>query len=123
MTYSGLKSMIYAGLTQDDPRVKAAIAYIKSHYTLDENPGQGQRGLYYYYQTFAKAMALLGKPTVTDSSGKEHTWRKDLVAALAQRQTDSGSWVNRDDRFMEGDPHIVTSYGLLALHAARPPKV
>ncbi len=25
MTYAGLKSMIYAGLTRDDPRVKAAI--------------------------------------------------------------------------------------------------
>ena len=26
MTYSGLKSMIYAGLTKDDPRVKAAVS-------------------------------------------------------------------------------------------------
>ena len=45
MTYAGLKSMIYAGLTADDPRVKAASAYITKHYTLDENPGLGQRGL------------------------------------------------------------------------------
>jgi squalene-hopene/tetraprenyl-beta-curcumene cyclase len=119
MTYAGLKSMIYAGLTQDDPRVKAAIGYIKEHYTLDENPGQGQRGLYYYYQTFAKAMALLGQPTLVDSKGREHDWRADLVAALAKRQEANGGWVNRDDRFMEGDPNIVTSYGLLALAAAR----
>ncbi len=53
---------------------------------------------------------------------KEHNWRGDLVAALAKRQDANGSWVNRDDRFMEGDPNIVTSYGLLALHAARPRK-
>ncbi len=33
MTYAGLKSMIYAGLAADDPRVKAAIAYITKHYT------------------------------------------------------------------------------------------
>ncbi len=122
MTYAGLKSMIYAGLTQDDPRVKAAIAYIKKHYTLDENPGQGQRGLYYYYQTFAKAMEMLGQPTVVDSDGKEHNWRAELVAALAKRQAANGSWVNPDDRFMEGDPNIVTPYALLALHAARPAK-
>jgi hypothetical protein len=32
MTYAGLKSMIYAGLTQDDPRVKAALEYIKQHF-------------------------------------------------------------------------------------------
>jgi squalene-hopene/tetraprenyl-beta-curcumene cyclase len=119
MTYAGLKSMIYAGLTQDDPRVKAAIDYIKKNYTLDENPGQGQRGLYYYYQTFAKAMALLGKPTLVDAQGKEHNWRAELIAALARRQTANGSWVNRDDRFMEGDPHIVTSFALLALANAR----
>jgi squalene-hopene/tetraprenyl-beta-curcumene cyclase len=121
MTYSGLKSMIYAGLTQDDPRVKAALAYIRKHYTLDENPGQGERGLYYYYQTFARAMALLGKPTLVDGEGKEHDWRADLVAALAKRQDPNGSWVNRADSFMEGDPNIVTSYGLLALAAARRP--
>ncbi len=119
MTYAGLKSMIYAGLTQDDPRVKAALEYIRKNYTLDENPGQGQRGLYYYYQTFAKAMALLGKPTMVDANGVEHNWRAELVAALAKRQEPSGGWVNRDDRFMEGDPNIVTSFGLLALASTR----
>ena len=70
MTYAGLKSMIYAGLTPDDPRVKAALAYITKHYSVDENPGLGQRGLYYYYQTFAKALALLGKPTFVDPIGQ-----------------------------------------------------
>jgi squalene-hopene/tetraprenyl-beta-curcumene cyclase len=120
MTYAGLKSMIYAGLTQDDPRVKAAYDYITKHYTLDENPGLGQRGLYYYYQTFAKAMALVGKPTIVDSSGRKHDWRAELVAALAKRQHANGSWVNRADTFMEGDPNIVTAYGLLALTATRP---
>jgi squalene-hopene/tetraprenyl-beta-curcumene cyclase len=122
MTYAGLKSMIYAGLTQDDPRVKAAITYIKNHYTLDENPGQGRRGLYYYYQTFAKALSLLGMPTIVDAAGQSHDWRSELVAALAKRQTAAGGWANPDDRFLEGDPNIVTSYGLLALHAARPKK-
>jgi squalene-hopene/tetraprenyl-beta-curcumene cyclase len=120
MTYAGLKSMIYAGLTQDDPRVKAAQEFIRNNYTLDENPGQGQRGLYYYYHTFARAMALLGKPTLIDAKGAEHDWRAELVAALAKRQEPSGGWVNRDDRFMEGDPNIVTSFGLLALAATRP---
>ena len=45
MTYAGLKSMIYAGLSPDDPRVKAASTYIATHYTLDENPGLGEQGL------------------------------------------------------------------------------
>ncbi|MBX6312800.1 MAG: terpene cyclase/mutase family protein [Isosphaeraceae bacterium] len=119
MTYAGLKSMIYAGLTRDDPRVKAALDYIKKHYTLEENPGLGQQGLYYYYQTFAKAMALLGQPTFTDAEGKAHDWRADLIAALAKRQRPDGSWFNEVDRFMEGDPNLVTSYCLLALAYAR----
>ena len=119
MTYAGLKSMIYAGLTADDPRVKAASDYIAKHYTLDENPGLGQAGLYYYYHTFAKALAMLGKPAVTDASGRPHDWRAELTAALAKRQNPDGSWVNTADRFMEGDANLVTAYGLLALAHAR----
>jgi squalene-hopene/tetraprenyl-beta-curcumene cyclase len=119
MTYAGLKSMIYAGLTPDDPRVKAAYDYITKHYTLDENPGLGQAGLFYYYHTFAKALSLLGRPTVKDAQGREHDWRAELVEALAKRQNPDGSWVNPSDRFMEGDPNLVTAYGLLALSHAR----
>jgi squalene-hopene/tetraprenyl-beta-curcumene cyclase len=120
MTYAGFKSLIYAGLTADDPRVKAALEYIKHNYTLDENPGMGQMGLYYYYQAFAKAMAAWGRPTLTDAKGQSHDWRADVRAALARRQNADGSWVNPADRFMEGDPNLVTSYGLLALAYARP---
>ncbi len=122
MTYAGLKSMIHAGLSPDDPRVKAALAYIQQNYTLDENPGLGQAGLFYYYHTFARALALLGQPTLVDSAGVSHDWRADLSAALAKRQTADGAWVNPADRFMEGDPNLVSAYGLLALSYARPPK-
>jgi squalene-hopene/tetraprenyl-beta-curcumene cyclase len=115
MTYAGLKSMIYAGLTADDPRVKAALDYIRKHYSLDENPGLGERGLYYYYLTFAKTMAAMRRPTITDAGGQEHDWRAELHSALARRQNANGSWVNRADSFMEGDPNLVTAYGLLAI--------
>jgi len=122
MTYAGLKSMIYAGLGRDDPRVKAALTYITQHYTLDENPGLGQRGLYYYYHTFAKTMAVLGQPTVIDAAGASHDWRAELVAALSKRQQREGGWVNPVDPFMEGDPNLVTAYALLALAYTRPKK-
>ena len=42
------------------------------------------------------------------------------MAALARRQQADGSWVNSADRFMEGDPNLVTAYALLALAYARP---
>lgn len=122
MTYAGLKSMIHAGLTPDDPRVKAALKYIGEHYTLEENPGLGQVGLYYYYQVFAKAMTQLGQETFTDAKGVAHDWKAELVAALAKRQAENGSWVNTADRFMEGDANLVTAYGLLALAQVRPAK-
>jgi squalene-hopene/tetraprenyl-beta-curcumene cyclase len=119
MTYAGLKSMIYAGLSKDDPRVQAALRFIKANYSLDENPGMGQMGLYYYYHTFAKTMAALGQDTLTDASGASHDWRAELTAALAKRQNPDGSWVNSADRFMEGDPNLVTAYALLAIAQAR----
>ncbi len=115
MTYAGLKSMIYAGLTKDDPRVESALKYIREHYTLDENPGLGQQGLFYYYQTFAKTLSVLKVDSVVDGKGTAHDWRQDLVAALAKRQAKDGSWVNPADRFMEGDPNLVTAYSLIAL--------
>jgi squalene-hopene/tetraprenyl-beta-curcumene cyclase len=119
MTYAGLKSMIYAGLSREDPRVKAALEYITRNYTLDENPGLGQQGLYYYYHTFAKTMSVLEMPTITDAAGVSHDWHSELIAALAKRQQPEGGWVNRADRFMEGDPNLVTAYALLALAYAR----
>jgi squalene-hopene/tetraprenyl-beta-curcumene cyclase len=119
MTYAGLKSMIYAGLKADDPRVKAAIAWIQKHYTLDENPGLGNAGLYYYYQTFSRALAAAGAERFEDAAGAKHDWRAELVKQLAAKQKPDGSWVNENARWMEGNPNLVTAYALLALSSSR----
>jgi len=115
MTYAGLKSMIYAGVKPDDPRVQAALGWLKKHYDLDSNPGMGTAGLYYYYQTFAKALSALGQDTFVDEKGVAHDWRKELVDSLASRQKDDGSWVNENSKWLEGDASLVTGYALLAL--------
>jgi squalene-hopene/tetraprenyl-beta-curcumene cyclase len=119
MTYAGVKSLIYCGVSKDDPRVKKALEWIGKNYTLDSNPGMpevnSQRGLYYYYHTFAKTMDALGEDTFTDAKGVKHDWRADLQAALIKRQREDGSWVNPTDRWMEGDPNLVTGYALMAL--------
>jgi squalene-hopene/tetraprenyl-beta-curcumene cyclase len=120
MTYSGLRSMIYAGVTADDPRVKAAVAWLQKHYDLSANPGMGQQGLYYYYQTFAKALAATGKDTFADDKGAQHHWRAELVTQLAKEQNADGSWINEANRWMEGDPNLVTGYALLALSYCNP---
>ena len=123
MTYAGLKSMIFAGLTRDDPRVKAAIDWLAKRYTFAENPGLGDAGLYYYFHTAAKALDALGEDSFTDASGTKHAWRSELADALLARQQPDGSWVNGNPRWMEGDPNLVTSYALLALAPCLPKPV
>ena len=120
MTYAGLKSMIYAGVGPDDPRVRAAVDWIRAHYDLTSNPGMGDAGLYYYYHTFAKALDAMGLDILTDAQGRRHDWRSELLAELARRQRPDGAWVNANDRWLEGDPNLVTAYVLLALAHCRP---
>jgi squalene-hopene/tetraprenyl-beta-curcumene cyclase len=122
MTYAGLKSMIFAGVDANDPRVKAAFKWATNHYTLEENPGMGGAGLYYYYHTFAKALDAIGQPIIEDSAGVKHDWRAELVSELASRQKADGSFINDTTRWMEGDPVLVTSYALLTLPYCKPTK-
>ena len=120
MTYAGLKSMIYAGVKRDDPRVKAALTWITKHYSLRDNPGMGKQGLYYYYHTFAKTLSVLEIDALKDESGTPHVWRNELVAKLAKQQKTNGSWINEADRWYERDPNLVTAYALLALSHCQP---
>ena len=122
MTYAGLKSFLYAGLSKDDVRVQAAMDWIRRHYDLNTNPGMGKQGLYYYYHVFAKALDAQGEQYLTDSAGTKHNWRADLVVQLAAKQKKDGSWTNDADRWYEGDPNLVTSYSLLALSYCSPAK-
>lgn len=120
MTYAGLKSMIFAGVGPEDPRVKAAIKWIGQHYDLASNPGMGDSGLYYYYHTFAKTLDAMGYDVFEDQDGTRHDWRAELRAELVRRQQPDGSWINPNDRWMEGDPNLVTAYALLALAYCKP---
>jgi squalene-hopene/tetraprenyl-beta-curcumene cyclase len=119
MTYAGLKSMIFAGVGPNDPRVKAAVGWLSRHYDLTQNPGMGSAGLYYYYHTMAKALSVMGQDQFEDVDGKKHDWRNELLAELARRQQPNGSWVNENAKWLEGDPNLVTGYALLTLTYCR----
>jgi squalene-hopene/tetraprenyl-beta-curcumene cyclase len=125
MTYAGIKSLIYCGVTKDDPRVKKAYEWIQKHYSVDENPGMPEArkewGLYYYYHSMAKCLDVLGIDEVVDAEGKKHDWRADIAAALVKRQKEDGSWVNQA-HWMESDPNLVTGYALMALSHCKPKK-
>jgi squalene-hopene/tetraprenyl-beta-curcumene cyclase len=122
MTYAGFKSMLYADVSREDPRVKAAWDWIRRNYTLESNPNmpgaQSKEGLYYFYNVFAKALQAWNEPFVTEPGGIAHDWRADLARQLARTQRPDGSWVNEADRWMEGNPCLVTAYGVLSLQNA-----
>ncbi len=126
MTYAGIKSMIYCGVGKDDPRLKKALEWAAANYTVDANPGMppqmARKGLYYYLHTMAKSLDTLGADSFSDGKGVKHDWRADITAALVSRQKPDGSWVNENDRWMEGDPGLVTGYALLALSYTQPKK-
>lgn len=121
MTYAGLKSMIYAGLTENDPRVQSAVDWIGEHYAVDTHPGQGNAGLYYYYHTFGAALNAAGLKNIVDEDGVEHDWRAELIAELGRRQNEDGSWTNENGRWFENDPNLATSFALISLSYCRPP--
>lgn len=194
MTYAGFKSYLYADLEHDDPRVRAAMDWIRHNYTLEENPGVGTDGYYYYLCTFGRALDAagvdaveaqtvltgqflnlwrsisenpqeqpafqpatpgaavlpLGREVTALREGKfgfcegslvdgtrftgrfdvndfgylityeDHDWRADLIDKLATLQQADGSFKAVDDRWMEDNPVLITSYALIALeHALR----
>lgn len=119
MSYTGLKSMIYAGLTGDDPRVKAVVAWVSQYYDLDTNPGMGSAGLYYYYHTFAAGLHASGIKTIQDANGVAHDWQAELITELASRQNDDGSWSNDNQRWFENDKNLATAFALLSLAYCR----
>ncbi len=145
MTYAAFKSLLYADLSRDDPRVITAIDWLQNNYTLAKNPGMPEdlklHGLYYYYMAQSRALAAWGSSTLTVPASATYTthptdpvtdrepdelpaaargidWANRLIAELAARQRADGSWVNEADRWMEGDASLVTAYALIALQEA-----
>lgn len=134
MTYAGFKSYLYADLSRDDPRVRLAWEWLTRNYTVEENPGMGAQGLYYYFVTMGKALdaweedeapgarheaqaseqegaeAALGDPTAN--------WREDLVSRLEGLQNEDGSFRSVHGRWMEDNPVLITAYALIALRHA-----
>ncbi len=115
MTYAGLKSYIYCGVTKSDPRAKAAYDWLRSHYSVTEHPGMCTNSLYYYYHTMAKTLDVYGQKILTEPNGKPHDWAQDLAAQLVASQRPDGAWFNTNARYWENQPGLVTSYSLIAL--------
>ena len=115
MSYGGLLSFIYAKLSQKDPRVVAVKEWLRSNYTLEENPGMGQQGYFYYLYLLTKALTASGEDRLQLANGAEVLWRDQVARRVLQLQRADGAWVNPEPRWWEADPVLVTSYALMAL--------
>ncbi|MEY3142960.1 MAG: hypothetical protein RLY21_1453 [Planctomycetota bacterium] len=123
MTYAGFKSLLYAGLSPEDPRVKDALGWIAANFTFAENPGLGQQGYYYYTHAMSRAMHASRLDSITDAKGAARDWRAELVDALATRQREDGSWRNDTPRWEEASEELATIYAVLALQEIIKPRV
>lgn len=114
MTYAAVLSMCSAKLDKGDPRVRQSLEYMSRNWSVDENPGMGSQGLYYFFDIMARALSAAG---VNEVGG--HDWKKELSGKIISLQRPDGSWFNENNRFWEADPVLCTSFALLVLELCR----
>ena len=115
MSYAAVLSMCSARLTKAAPRVRHALGYCRDHWSLEENPGMGSQGLFYYYDILARALSAAGVDLFERPDGSVILWKKELAERLRALQKPDGSWSNDNNRFWEGDPVLCTSFAIIAL--------
>ncbi len=115
VSYSGLLSYLYADLNREDPRVVAVLDWLRSNYTLEENPGMELQGLYYYLHLLTKALNTAGIDTLELRDGRKVDWRREVAMRLINLQQRDGSWSNTNGRWWEKDSNLVTAYAVMSL--------
>mgnify|MGYP000877985074 CR=1 FL=1 len=127
MTYQLISSYVALDLRPGDPRLDAALGWIKKHYQFDVNPGieagRERQGLFYYYMAMAKTFDVLDYTTMDLPDGRTVDWRRDLFEAIKANATEvdlpDGTkavvWMNSADRWAEGIPNVTAGYLIKAL--------
>ena len=114
MTYAAVLSMCSARLDRGDPRVRQSLEYLTKFWSVDENPGMGSQGLYYFFDIMARALTAAAVEKVGG-----HDWKKELSTKVMSLQRPDGSWCNDNNRFWEADPVLCTSFAMLVLELCR----
>lgn len=114
MTYAAVLSMCSANLDRGDPRVRLALEWMDRFWSVDENPGMGSQGLYYFYDIMTRALTAAQVEKVGT-----HDWKKEISDKIVSLQRPDGSWFNENNRFWESDPVLCTAFALLALELCR----
>ena len=116
ISYAGLLSYIYADVRSDDPKVEAVMTWLKANFSLEENPGLGSQGYYYYLHLMTKALNAAGVTEIELRDGRKIAWRRELAMRLLNLQKPDGSWLNdQQARWWEKETPLVTAYSILAL--------
>jgi squalene-hopene/tetraprenyl-beta-curcumene cyclase len=114
ISYAGLLSYMYADVKQNDPRVQAVMDWLRTNYSLDENPGMGQQGYFYYLHLMTKALTA-AHVDMLQTNDRGTDWRQEVAMRLINLQKGDGSWQNPNGRWWEKDANLVTAYCVLAL--------
>lgn len=116
-SYAGMMSYAWANVKKSDQRVQNVFKWVKNNYTVDENPGLGQKTLYYYYMVFAKGLSAYGEQVIVDARGQRHNWREELGRKLLSLQKPEGFWVNTDPAELQNNKVLVTAFTIQAIEA------
>ena len=95
--------------------MKSVTGWLNNNFSIEENPGLGQQGLYYYYNVMAKGLSAANIDTLKTKDGKVIDWRKELATKIITSQREDGSWTNANSRWWENQPELVTCYAVLTL--------
>jgi hypothetical protein len=116
-TADGLCALVDCGLDLDDPRVQAAVRWLRGHEAVDHVPGIPQEDaevqmrdalVYYYFAALARAVER-----IPEAISQGH--RRAVVTRLQSMQRPDGSWSNRCSLMREDDPLVATPLALIAL--------
>lgn len=115
ISYAGLLSYVYADVKQSDPRVQAVLDWLGRNYSLEENPGMGPQGYYYYLHLMTKALNAARVESLPLQNGGQVDWRRAVAMKLINLQKADGSWQNDHGRWWEKDSNLVSAYAVLSL--------
>ncbi len=124
LTYDGMMRLLYDDVRGNDPRVDAMLDWAQRGWSLDDNPGKGQAGLFFFWHAMVKCLDASGEEAIVPlTGGTPIQWREEFVKKLIALQhvdqaQQTGYWVNANKSYMEDDPVLVTAYAMLSLERA-----
>lgn len=122
-TADGVRTLARLGVGADDPRIRAAVAWLADHDRFKKNPGfpdDHRTGFdfglrYYWIRSFADAFAALGKNPIRTPDGRDFDWARAVIDYVTARQHFDGRWVSPVKVMSENDPIVSTALSLLAV--------